>query len=94
MGHLVLSGGLSDVQQPVVGKVTAFVARNTAGTTDTVDTSSDGRFQVTVLPGAYTLTGWTPMYEINGQQGVCRARHKVTVVSGEEATANVYCEGK
>lgn len=34
------------------------------------------------------------MYFVNGVEGSCRAKHKVTVVSGETVSADVYCEMK
>ena len=92
VGHLLLEGGPTNTKQPVAGTVAYTVAKNHTGSTGTVQVKLDGRFDVSVLPGTYSLTGRSPLYHVNGQEGVCRAAGPVDVASGQTMRADVFCE--
>jgi hypothetical protein len=94
VGHLLLAGGVFNVKRPVPGTIAIEGGTAAGGTGGTWQVGVDGAFEVDVLPGAYTVTGRSPMYHVDGQEGLCQARHNVEVVSGGVARANVYCDMK
>jgi hypothetical protein len=55
---------------PLPGTV---VARNAAGGTFTATTGTDGRFQLSLPPGTYRLTGHSPQVIVNNRQESCVA---------------------
>ena len=72
-GLLVRVGGpLPGSPVPLPGTV---VAQNAAGGQFTTTTGKDGRFQLSLPPGAYRLTGRSPQMMGDGQQALwlCRA---------------------
>jgi hypothetical protein len=80
-GLLIRVGGpatLSHPQNrvPVPGTV---VARNAAGRQFTATTSNNGRFQLSLPPGTYRLTGHSPQVMVNNRQELCIATRTVRV---------------
>jgi hypothetical protein len=76
-GLLVRVGGPAPGSPvPLPGTV---VARNAAGEQFTTTTSKDGRFQLSLPPGTYRLTGHSPQVMGDGQQLLCRAERTVHV---------------
>lgn len=61
---------------PLPGTV---VARNTAGQQFTATAGNDGRFQLSLPPGTYRLTGHSPQVWVNNQQMLCTAQGAVRV---------------
>jgi hypothetical protein len=94
VGHLVLAGGPTNPKRPVPGSVKYVGGIGQTGSAGTVDVGADGRFELSVLPGAYSLSGRSPMYHVNGQEGVCRHAGRVEVASGQAVRADIYCEMK
>ena len=62
---------------PLPGTV---VARNAAGEFSTT-TAKNGRFQLSLPPGTYELTGHSPQVMGDGQQMLCRAAKTVHVTT-------------
>lgn len=80
-GLLIRVGGpatLSHPQNrlPLPGTV---VARNTSGEQFTTTTGNNGRFQLSLPPGTYRLTGHSPQVMVNSQQEMCIATRTVRV---------------
>jgi len=68
-GLLVRVGGPAPGSPvPLPGTV---VAKNAAGGQFTTTTGNNGRFQLSLPPGTYRLTGHTPEVMGDGQQGLC-----------------------
>jgi hypothetical protein len=63
---------------PLQGRV---VARNAAGQQFTATTGKDGRFQLSLPPGTYRLTGQSPQVMVNGKQMLCTAEGTVHLIS-------------
>ena len=61
---------------PLPGTV---VARSAAGEQFTTTAGEDGRFQLSLPPGSYELTGYSPEVLGDGQQALCRAERAVHV---------------
>jgi hypothetical protein len=81
-GRLVRVGGPAGLggpppPLPLPGTV---VARNAAGEQFTATTGKDGRFQLSLPPGAYRLTGDSPQVVANGQQMPCTAGRTLHVI--------------
>ena len=77
-GLLVRVGGPSPGSPvPLAGTV---VAQNAAGGQFTTSTGKNGRFQLSLPPGAYRLTGHSPQVIVNNQQMLCIAEHAVRVI--------------
>jgi len=75
MGFLVRVGGPAPGSPvPLSGTV---IARNTAGEQFTTTTGNDGRFQLSLPPGTYRLTGHSPQVMGDGQQLLCHAARTV-----------------
>ena len=78
-GHLYRVGGPAPgLPSPMPG--TIYVSGGPS-----VPAGSDGSFSVAVSPGTYTLSGQSP-------DGLCRARHPVTVQAGEVVKVDVICD--
>lgn len=80
-GLLIRVGGpatLSHPQNrlPLPGTV---VAQNAAGEQFTTTTGQNGRFQLSLPPGTYRLTGHSPQVMVNNQQMLCTAERTVHV---------------
>ena len=76
-GLLVRVGGPAPGSPvPLPGTV---VARNVAGGQFTTTTGNNGRFQLSLPPGTYRLTGHTPEVMGDGQQGLCFALQTINV---------------
>ncbi|HUY51114.1 MAG TPA: carboxypeptidase-like regulatory domain-containing protein [Streptosporangiaceae bacterium] len=63
---------------PLPGTV---VARSAAGEQFTTTTGKDGRFQLSLPPGTYELTGHSP--QVGDGQQLCRAERTVHVTMDE-----------
>jgi hypothetical protein len=44
---------------------------------------TNGRFRLSLLPGTYRLTGYSPLVRANGAQMSCAALHPVRVTAGK-----------
>jgi hypothetical protein len=76
-GLLVRVGGPAPgAPVPLPGTV---VARTAAGAQFAATTGKDGRFQLSLPPGTYRLTGHSPQVMGDGQQTLCRAARAVRV---------------
>jgi hypothetical protein len=56
-----------------------IVARNAAGQQFTATAGDDGRFELSLPPGRYRLTGHSPQVWINNQQMPCSAQDAIQV---------------
>jgi hypothetical protein len=56
-----------------------IVARNAAGQQFTTTAGNDGRFELSLAPGTYRLTGHSPQVWINNQQMLCTAQAAIHV---------------
>lgn len=74
-GMLVRVGGPAGPKgpPPPVPLPGTVVARNAAGQQFTATTGKDGRFQLSLPPGTYRLTGQSPQVMVNGKQMLCAA---------------------
>jgi len=54
-----------------------------------VKVDPQGRFHVTVDPGAYRATGTSPLF--GSGKYLCRADHPITVSAATAGTVDVYC---
>jgi hypothetical protein len=63
-------------QVPLPGTV---VARNASGGQFTTTTGNNGRFQLSLPPGTYRLTGHSAQVMVNNQQELCIATRTVRV---------------
>ena len=81
--HQTVTGLLVRVGGPAPGSPVPLpgtvVARNAAGGQFTTTTGNNGRFQLSLPPGTYRLTGHTPEVMGDGQQGLCLAPHAIHV---------------
>jgi hypothetical protein len=65
---------------PLPGKVEA---RNDAGEVFTAATGNNGRFQLSLPPGTYQLTGHSPHVLANGRRGLCTAERTLYVTKNK-----------
>jgi hypothetical protein len=65
---------------PLPGTV---VARNAAGGQFTTTTGKNGRFQLSLAPGTYRLTGHSPQVMVDNHQEMCFAARAVHVTMRE-----------
>ena len=56
-----------------------IVARNAAGQQFTATAGNDGRFELSLPPGRYRLTGHSPQVWVNNQQMLCSAQDAIQV---------------
>ena len=80
-GLLIRVGGPVTVSQPqnrlpLPGTV---VARNAEGEQFTTTTGKNGRFQLSLSPGTYRLTGHSPQVMVDNHQEMCFAARTVHV---------------
>lgn len=61
---------------PLPGTV---VARDAAGQQFTATAGNDGRFELSLPPGRYRLTGHSPQVWVNNQQMLCSAQDAIHV---------------
>ena len=80
-GMLVRVGGPATLRgsPPSVPLPGTVVARSAAGQQFTVTTGKDGRFQLSLPPGIYRLTGHSPQVMVNNQQMLCTADRTIHV---------------
>lgn len=82
--------------QRVSGTITL---KSAEGKTTTTPAGSDGTFSVSVPAGAYTVTGRTPMFIINGTEGTCvnestGGQAPLDVAAGQTVSVTVVCPTK
>jgi outer membrane protein assembly factor BamB len=78
-GTLVRIGGPAPGSPvPLPGRV---VAIGSAGARFTTAVGTNGRFRLSLLPGTYRLTGYSPLVRANGAQMSCAALHPVHVTA-------------
>jgi hypothetical protein len=81
--HQTVTGLLVRVGGPAPGSPVPLpgtvVAQNATGEQFTTTTGKDGRFQLSLPPGTYRLTGHSPQVMGGGQQLLCRAERTVHV---------------
>jgi hypothetical protein len=90
-GSLQFAGG--PPTQSATGLHPGTVTFTTSLFAKTATVDSHGVYQISLPYGTYQVTGRSPMYLINGNQGTCSAASPVQVHS-RELTVNVYCEIK
>ncbi|HEX6393733.1 MAG TPA: hypothetical protein VFZ97_09840 [Acidimicrobiales bacterium] len=96
-GVLELSSAVPEGSpRPVPGTITMTAAD---GTTLTTAAGSDGRFLARIAAGAYSVTAHSPMFIINGADGICSAESDtgptpVTVTAGRTVSVTVVCPTK
>jgi hypothetical protein len=56
-----------------------IVARNAAGQQFTATSGNDGRFELSLPPGRYRITGHSPQVWVNNQQMLCSAQNAIWV---------------
>jgi hypothetical protein len=80
-GVLVRSGGPAGLSGPPLPLPLpgTIVARNTAGRQFTATAGNDGRFELSLPPGTYRVTGHSPQVWVNNQQMLCTAQETVHV---------------
>ena len=81
--HQTVTGLLVRVGGPAPGSPVPLpgtvVARTPAGGQFTTTTGKNGRFQLSLPPGAYRLTGHSPQVMGDGQQELCSAARTIHV---------------
>ena len=81
--HQTVTGLLVRVGGPAPGSPVPLpgtvVARNATGDKFSTTTGKDGRFQLSLPPGTYELTGHSPQVMADGQEMLCRATKAVHV---------------
>lgn len=86
--HRTVTGILVRVGGPAPGSAVPLpgqvVARNVAGQQFTATTGKDGRFQLSLPPGTYRLTGHSPLVtDGDGHQMLCTAMRTVHVTKSK-----------
>ena len=85
--HQAVTGLLVRVGGPAPGSPVPLpgtvVAQNATGEQFTTTTGKDGRFQLSLPPGTYRLTGHSPQVMGDGQQALCRAERPVHVTKAK-----------
>jgi hypothetical protein len=84
---------------PPQGVSGVIMMQEKAGTTRTATAGSDGAFSATVPARSYTVTGRSPMFILNGSQGLCVAESgsgpaPVEVRAGETTSITIVCPTK
>lgn len=95
-GQLELVGGPSPGARDVPGFVVFNPIRQT-GQAEAVgrNTTSQGTFTVTLLPGSYRVHGYSPKYKVDGQEPACNAANIVIVKPRSVVNGiNVVCSVK
>jgi hypothetical protein len=79
MGLLIRVGGPATLSHPQnrVPLPGTVVARNTAGEQFTTTAGKNGRFQLSLSPGTYRLTGHSPQVMVDNHQELCIAARPV-----------------
>jgi hypothetical protein len=80
-GMLVRVGGPTTKSgpPPALPLPGTIVARNGAGQQFTATAGNDGRFDLSLPPGTYRLTGHSPQVWVNNQQMLCTAQAAIHV---------------
>jgi len=85
-GRLVAVGGPASVPRPLPGEIVATGPR----ASKTVQVGPDGRYQLDLPPGTYTISGTSPGYADG--QSTCRTNEASTKVNaGQIDTIDVIC---
>jgi hypothetical protein len=84
-GALMRSGGPAGLSgpPPTVPLPGTIVARNAAGQQFTATAGNDGRFELSLPPGTYQVTGHSPQVRDNNQEMLCTAQGAVHVTKHE-----------
>lgn len=98
-GYLYATGAPASTATPTPRPLVGTVVAAGPGGTDTVTVDSDGRFSLSLPPGTYRLTGYSPELTrtVTGSspsrvEVPCEpATPEVTVTAGQQTTVNVYC---
>lgn len=99
-GHIgTLRGTLEAIGGPVPGTprpIPGTIYIVGGGKTVKATVGSDGRFSAHVAAGTYTVTGRSPEFNVNGQEGLCLnvALGPVGVTAGGATTVTVVCSEK
>jgi hypothetical protein len=80
-GMLVRVGGPPSLSgpPPALPLPGTVVARNGAGLQFTATVGNDGRFELSLPPGRYRLTGHSPQVWVNNRQMLCSAQDAIQV---------------
>ncbi len=88
-GHFVVVGGpVPGIERPVPGRV---VLTSTTGQRFTVTVGPTGRFTISLPPGSYTLTGYSPGVRSGHAEMRCAALRVVDVRASRQAVRDVIC---
>ncbi len=92
-GILERAGGpVPGAPVPLPGRVLAVAA---TGAQFTVTVGRDGRFRLSVPPGSYHLTGYSPRVRSDGAEMQCSARSAVRVKVGKLSPGvRLVCSGR
>jgi hypothetical protein len=84
-GVLARSGGPAGLSgpPPTLPLPGTIVARNAAGQQFTATAGNDGRFELSLPPGTYQVTGHSPQVRDNNQQMLCTAQGAIHVMKHE-----------
>jgi hypothetical protein len=85
-GTLERVGGPAPTHVPLPGRVVAVAS---TGARFTVSVGNSGRFKLSVPPGSYHLTGYSPQVLSDGAEMQCSARNAVRVKAGN-VSPNVH----
>lgn len=98
-GYLYAAGGPASTASPTPRALVGTVVAAGPGGTDTAAVGSDGRFSLSLPPGTYRLTGYSPELT-RAVAGSSPSRievpcepttPEVTVTAGQQTTVNIYC---
>ena len=91
--HQTVTGLLVRVGGPAPGSPVPLpgtvVAQTAVGEQFTTTTGKDGRFQLSLPPGTYRLTGHSPQVMGDGQQSLCRAE-RIVHVTRHKPVQNIW----
>jgi hypothetical protein len=95
-GSLVRVGGpiplglrLPPAPVPLPGRV---IAESTDGSRYTASVDTSGHYTISLPPGTYQLTGYSPLVRADGAEMQCHAAHAVQVTAGTTTTGiDVIC---
>jgi Polysaccharide lyase family 4, domain II len=74
---------------PLPGRV---VAESTDGSRYTASVDTNGHYTISLSPGTYRLTGYSPLVRSDDSEMQCRAPHAVQVTAGTTTTGiDVIC---
>lgn len=86
---LAVGGPFGAASDPQHGRL---VIRRNGHVAMTVRVGPDGKYSFGILPGRYTVVGYSPQFHTDGKQGACPAMQPVTVRVGHTTHVDTYCQ--